>query len=76
MMARTQVGFNIAAIVLEEESSGSRGWLTWRDILIVLDMACCLVIFLPVIWSISHLKEVAEMDGKGVCECVFVFTVC
>ncbi len=60
-----QVVFNISAVVLEEESAGSYGWLTWRDIFYIFDMIACAVIVVPVLWSIQHLKEAAEVDGKG-----------
>ena len=58
--------FNISAVVLEEESAGSYGWLTWRDIFYIFDMIACAIIVVPVLWSIQHLKEAAEVDGKGV----------
>jgi len=60
-----QFMFNIAALVLEETSPGSAGWLTWRDILHLLDMVCCCLILLPIMWSIRHLREAAQVDGKA-----------
>lgn len=51
-----QVIDNIAMIVLEETSPGSQGWLTWRDILHIVDILCCLAILLPIVWSIRHLR--------------------
>jgi len=60
-----QFMFNIAALVLEETSPGAAGWLTWRDILHLLDMICCCIILLPIMWSIRHLREAAEVDGKA-----------
>jgi len=60
-----QFMFNIAALVLEETSPGAAGWLTWRDILHLLDMVCCCVILLPIMSSIRHLREAAEVDGKA-----------
>lgn len=51
-----QVIDNIAMIILEETAPGSQGWLTWRDILHILDIICCLAILLPIVWSIKHLR--------------------
>jgi hypothetical protein len=51
-----QVLDNIAMIVLEETAPGSQGWLTWRDILHIVDIVCCLAILLPIVWSIRHLR--------------------
>jgi hypothetical protein len=65
VMLVVQFMFNIAALVLEETSPGAAGWLTWRDILHLLDMVCCCLILLPIMWSIRHLREAAEVDGKA-----------
>merc|ERR1712130_5538 len=59
-----QVMVNIAMVVLDETSQGTWGWLTWRDILHLLDMICCCAILLPIVWSIRHLRAASEVDGK------------
>jgi hypothetical protein len=51
-----QVLDNIAMIIVEEAAPGSQGWLTWRDILHIVDIICCLAILLPIVWSIRHLR--------------------
>lgn len=53
-----QVLDNIAMVVLEETAPGSQGWLTWRDVLHLVDIACCGAILFPIVWSIRHLKYV------------------
>jgi len=60
-----QVLDNIAMIVLEESAPGSQGWLTWRDLLHLVDIICCCAILLPIVWSIRHLRQAAEVDGKA-----------
>lgn len=60
-----QVIDNIAMIVLEETAPGSQGWLTWRDILHLVDVICCCAILFPIVWSIRHLRQAAEADGKA-----------
>lgn len=56
---------NLALVVVDETSQGSKEWLTWRDIFHLLDMVCCCLILLPIVWSIRHLQESAEADGKA-----------
>lgn len=51
-----QVLDNIAMVVLEETAPGSQGWLTWRDILHLVDILCCCAILFPIVWSIRHLR--------------------
>ena len=60
-----QVIDNIAMIVLEETAPGSQGWLTWRDLLHLVDILCCCAILFPIVWSIRHLRQAAEADGKA-----------
>lgn len=60
-----QVIDNIAMVVLEETAPGSLGYLTWSDILHFVDVLCCLAILLPIVWSIRHLRQAAETDGKA-----------
>lgn len=51
-----QVLDNIAMIVIEETAPGSMGWLTWRDLLHLVDIICCCAILMPIVWSIRHLR--------------------
>ena len=30
-----------------------------------MDLICCGAILIPIIWSIKHLREAADKDGKG-----------
>ena len=60
-----QVLDNIAMVVLEETAQGSQGWLTWRDFLHLVDIVCCCAILFPIVWSIRHLRQAAEADGKA-----------
>ena len=52
-----QVFDNIAMVVLEETAPGSQGWLTWRDLLHLVDIICCCAILFPIIWSIKKLRD-------------------
>ncbi len=60
-----QIMNNVAMVVVEETSPGSMKWLEWRDLFHLVDILCCLAILLPTIWSIKHLREAAEVDGKA-----------
>lgn len=59
-----QVLDNVAMIVLEESAPGSVGWLTWRDILHLVDIICCVAILLPIVWSIRHLRYHCRADAR------------
>jgi hypothetical protein len=60
-----QVLDNVALVVLEEMSPGSRSWYTWRDVLHLVDIACCCAILFPIVWSIRHLRQAVAADGKA-----------
>eukprot|EP01089_Gocevia_fonbrunei_P015551 TRINITY_DN4570_c0_g1_i1.p1 TRINITY_DN4570_c0_g1~~TRINITY_DN4570_c0_g1_i1.p1 ORF type:complete len:474 (-),score=55.27 TRINITY_DN4570_c0_g1_i1:66-1487(-) len=60
-----QIISNIAIIVLEETAPGSQGWFTWKEVFRLVDIACCGAILLPIIWSIKHLRDAAQIDGKA-----------
>lgn len=60
-----QVMDNIAMVIVEERAPGSLGFVTWQDILHLIDLVCCVAILLPVVWSIKHLRQAAEVDGKA-----------
>jgi len=60
-----QVLSNIALIILEETAPGSQGWLDWKEIIKFVDIVCCVAILAPIIWSIKHLRDAAQIDGKA-----------
>ncbi|CAI5729231.1 unnamed protein product [Peronospora destructor] len=60
-----QVVSNIAQIVEAETAVGTRAWVSWRDILIIADVACCAAVLFPVVWSIRQLRIAAATDGKA-----------
>ena len=37
----------------------------WREIFILVDLLCCGAILFPVVWSIRHLQEASQTDGKA-----------
>lgn len=48
-----QVVANIATIIIEETSEGSRRHSTWRSISLLVDLICCAAIIFPIMWSIK-----------------------
>jgi len=60
-----QILANAALIVLEETAPGSSGWFTWKEILRLVDIICCGAVLVPIIWSIKHLRDAAQSDGKA-----------
>jgi G protein-coupled receptor 107 len=46
---------------------------SYKDIFKVVDIICCGAVLIPIIWSIKHLREASQIDGKGN---VWLSTVC
>ncbi|KAH7294912.1 hypothetical protein KP509_27G024600 [Ceratopteris richardii] len=60
-----QVLENIATVVLGETGLSDQYWLTWNQLLILVDVICCCAVLFPIVWSIKHLREAARTDGKA-----------
>ncbi|XP_074100930.1 protein GPR107-like [Cotesia typhae] len=58
-----QVLMSLAEIIIEESDDGEVEYKTWRDVFTLVDSLCYGVILLPVVWSIKHLKESANIRG-------------
>ena len=55
----------VAIVILDENTPASRNWFTWRDMLHLVDIICCCAILFPIVWSIKHLREASQTDGKA-----------
>jgi len=60
-----QVLANIAIVILDENTPATKSWFTWRDVFHLLDIICCCAILFPIVWSIKHLREASQTDGKA-----------
>mmetsp|Transcript_46364 Transcript_46364/g.77224 ORF Transcript_46364/g.77224 Transcript_46364/m.77224 type:complete len:470 (+) Transcript_46364:32-1441(+) len=60
-----QVMANIANIVIGEKIPGDKSWFKWQDAFKLLDIICCCAILFPIVWSIRHLREASQSDGKA-----------
>uniref|UniRef100_A0A0D6QXB8 Protein GPR107 n=1 Tax=Araucaria cunninghamii TaxID=56994 RepID=A0A0D6QXB8_ARACU len=60
-----QVFANIAAVVIDESGPDRKDWITWTQLLLLLDVICCCAVLFPIIWSIKHLRQAAQTDGKA-----------
>ncbi|KAM0888111.1 hypothetical protein ACQ4PT_028487 [Festuca glaucescens] len=60
-----QVIANIAAAVIGETGPFWQGWVTWNQILMLVDVACCCAVLFPVVWSMRALRETSKTDGKA-----------
>ncbi|XP_026885087.2 protein GPR108 isoform X2 [Electrophorus electricus] len=60
-----QVLANVAYIIIEETEEGASEYTLWREVLFLVDLLCCGAILFPVVWSIRHLQEASNTDGKA-----------
>jgi len=60
-----QVISNVAYIILEESEQGEASHNFWKEVFVLIDLICCGTILLPVIWSIRHLQDAQNTDGKA-----------
>lgn len=60
-----QVIANIASVVIGETGPFIQDWVTWNQVILFIDIACCCMILFPIVWSIKTLKETSKTDGKA-----------
>lgn len=60
-----QVVANIAQVVIDESGPYGEDWVTWKQILLLVDVVCCCAVLFPIVWSIKNLREAARTDGKA-----------
>jgi G protein-coupled receptor 107 len=60
-----QVFANIAIVVSDEENPAVQDWAAWKDVFHLVDIICCCAVLFPIVWSIKHLREAAQTDGKA-----------
>ncbi|KAJ5075825.1 hypothetical protein M0811_06687 [Anaeramoeba ignava] len=57
-----QILDNIALVVITEQNHSSKTFYIWEIIFRLVDIICVCLILFPIIWSINHLKSVANVD--------------
>ncbi|KAG8069517.1 hypothetical protein GUJ93_ZPchr0006g40833 [Zizania palustris] len=60
-----QVVANIAQVVIDESGPYAQDWVTWKQVLLLVDVVCCCAVLFPIVWSIKNLREAARSDGKA-----------
>jgi hypothetical protein len=60
-----QILSNVAMAIIEETAPGDQGFVIWKEIFRLVDIVCCGAILVPIIWSIKHLRDAAQIDGKA-----------
>lgn len=61
-----QVIANVAYVIMGETEEGNKSYSTWKNVAILVDLLCCAAVLIPVVWSIRHLQEASQTDGKAV----------
>ncbi|XP_078179844.1 protein CANDIDATE G-PROTEIN COUPLED RECEPTOR 7-like [Carex rostrata] len=60
-----QVVANIASAVIGETGPFIMNYVTWNQIFLLVDVACCCAVLFPIVWSIRTLRETSKTDGKA-----------
>ncbi|MCE3051117.1 hypothetical protein HAX54_048933 [Datura stramonium] len=60
-----QVVENIASIVISEGGPVEKHWLVWNEMFLLIDVMCCCIVLVPILWSIKSLREASKNDGKA-----------
>ncbi|GAB4835048.1 hypothetical protein Ancab_033316 [Ancistrocladus abbreviatus] len=60
-----QVVANIAQVVIDETGPYGQGWVTWKQLFLLVDVICCCAVLFPIVWSIKNLRQAARTDGKA-----------
>ncbi|KAF8396679.1 hypothetical protein HHK36_018304 [Tetracentron sinense] len=60
-----QVIANVASVVIGETGPFIKDWVTWNQVFLLVDIACCCAIIFPIVWSIRSLRETSKTDGKA-----------
>lgn len=58
-----QVAINVCLMMMEATGEGSKNWVTWVELLRVIDAICCCCVLLPVFWSIKTLSDSAHSSS-------------
>jgi hypothetical protein len=61
-----QVVANIIAAMLGMSGPSAKDWFEWKQLFLLIDIVCCGAVLFPIAWSIKHLKEATQTDGKAV----------
>jgi hypothetical protein len=60
-----QVFANAAFIVYDESGPSQKDFFTLKQVFLLLDIICCCAVLFPIVWSIKHLREASQTDGKA-----------
>ncbi|KAK4366483.1 hypothetical protein RND71_014363 [Anisodus tanguticus] len=60
-----QVIENIASIVISEGGPVEKHWLAWNEMFLLIDVMCCCIVLVPILWSIKSLRQASKNDGKA-----------
>lgn len=59
-----QVMNSIALAVLSREINGEQGYTKWTAIMHLVDIICCCVVLIPIVWQVNTLEHSINPDGE------------
>lgn len=60
-----QIISNVGQIIVDETEEGQYSHSYWKMIFITVDLLCCGAVLFPIVWSIRHLHDASQTDGKA-----------
>lgn len=60
-----QVINSIALAVLSQEINGEKGYDKWTAVMHLVDIICCCVVLIPIVWQVNTLEHSINPDGEA-----------
>jgi hypothetical protein len=59
-----QVINNLALIFLSQESEGEARYARWAGLLHIVDIICCCVVLVPLVWQVNELEKTVDVEDS------------
>jgi hypothetical protein len=60
-----QIMNSISLAVLSREINGEQGYSKWTAIMHLVDIICCCVVLLPIVWQVNALEQTVNPEGEA-----------